>query len=158
MKKLLLITCLFILTVSLYAVPPRPSVSHGGCFHHSMDIAPFRSSSRYYSDSSVQKVSPPPTSTSGDRNILVIMVEFTDKKFDSSRRNKDVYETLLGKESESAGSMTMRKYYQDMSGGQLNLTFTVLGPYDLGHTMKYYGENVDGVPFDDIRDGDIALG
>lgn len=156
MKKLLFITCLFILAVSLSAVPPSPGASHGGCFHHSMDIAPFRSPSRYNSDSSVQKVSPPPTSTSGDRNILVIMVEFTDKKFDSSRRNKDVYETLLGKESESAGSMTMRKYYQDMSGGQLNLTFTVLGPYDLGQPIKHYGENVDGVPFDDIRDGDIV--
>ena len=152
MKKLLLITCLFILTVSLYAVPP----SRGSCFHRSMDIAPFRSPSRYYSDSSVQKVSPPSISTSGDRNILVIMVEFTDKKFDSSRRNKDFYETLLGKKNESSSSYTMRKYYQDMSGGQLNLTFTVLGPYDLEQPIKHYGENVDGVFGDDIGSGDIV--
>ena len=156
MKKLLLITCLFILAVSLSAVPPSPGASRGSCFHRSMDIAPFKSPSRYAYDSSVQKVSPPSISTSGDRNILVIMVEFSDKKFDPSRRNKDFYETLLGKKGESSSSYTMRKYYQDMSGGQLNLTFTVLGPYDLEQPIKHYGENVDGVFGDDIGSGDIV--
>ena len=156
MKKLIGIVILCLITAALYAVPPRPGVSHGGCFHHPMNIAPFRSPSRHAPDSSVQKISPPPTSTSGDRNILVIMVEFTDKKFDPSRSDKDFYETLLGKDGESSSSRTMRKYYQDMSNGQLNLTFTVLGPYDLGHTMKYYGENVDGVFGDDIRSGDLV--
>ena len=156
MKKLVGIVLLCLITAALYAVPPRPGTKQGGCLHHSMNIAPFRSPSKQAFDSSLQKSSSLSPAASGDRNLLVIMVEFTDKKFDSSRRDPDIYETMLGKEGEPAGSMTMRKYYQDMSGGRLNLTFTVLGPYDLGNEMAYYGANIDGIRYEDIRPGDLV--
>ncbi len=142
MKKLLLITCLFILTVSLYAVPPRPGAnpSSSGCINLSMPQTPFKSPSIPENTSSLRKSPSRSPAVSGDRNLLVILVDFDDVTFDPAR-DADYYETLLGKEGEPAGSYTMRQYFKDMSNGQLNLTFTVMGPYHLGHDMKYYGEN-----------------
>ena len=157
MKKLVGIVILFLITAALYAIPPMPGTKHGGCIHLPGTQAPFRSPSKQAADSSLQKISPLSTAVSGDRNLLVILVEFKDKKFDPSRRDPDFYETMLGKEGEPAGSMTMRKYYQDMSGGRLNLTFTVLGPYDLDNNMAYYGENIflDNYYFDKLP-GDLV--
>ena len=156
MKKLVAILMLCLITAALYAIPPTPGTKHEGCLHHSMNIAPFRSPSKQAADSSLQKISPLSPAPIENRNLLVILVNFTDKKFDPSRADPDFYETMLGKEGEPAGSMTMRKYYQDMSGGKLNLTFTVLGPYDLDNNMAYYGANIDGIAGNDIRRGDLV--
>ncbi|MBR4437383.1 MAG: hypothetical protein IKS89_06675, partial [Spirochaetales bacterium] len=90
MRKLVGIVLLCLITAALYAVPPRPGTKQGGCLHHSMNIAPFRSPSKQAFDSSLQKISPLSPAVGGDRNLLVIMVEFTDKKFDSSRRDPDI--------------------------------------------------------------------
>ena len=157
MKKLVGLIILFLIAAALYAVPPKTGTKHGGYIHLPGTQAPFRSPSKQVADSSLQKIPSLSTAVIGDRNILVILVEFKDKKFDPSRRDPDFYETMLGKEGEPAGSMTMRKYYQDMSGGRLNLTFTVFGPYDLGKNMAYYGENIflDSYYFDKLP-GDLV--
>ena len=157
MKKLVGIVLLCLIAAVLYAVPPKPGTKHVGCIHLPGTQAPFRSPSKQAADSSLQKISPHSPVVGGDRNLLVILVNFQDVTFNPSR-TADYYKTVLGKEDEPAGSMTIRKYYQDMSGGKLNLTFTVLGPYTLGHGKAHYGTNeIKGDDMDiDTLIGDIA--
>ena len=156
MKKLVGIVILFLITAALYAIPPMPGTKHGGCIHLPGTQAPFRSPSKQASDSSLQKISPLSTVVSGDRNLLVILVNFKNETPFSL--SAEYYEKLLGREGEPAESMSMRKYYQDMSGGKLNLTFTVLGPYTLDYGKAHYGTNEiksDGMDMDTLT-GDIA--
>ena len=156
MKKLVGILMLCLITAALYAVPPKPGTKHGGCIHLPGTQAPFRSPSRHNSDSSLQKISPLSPSVGGDRDILVILVNFKNETPFSL--SADYYEKLLGREGEPAESMSMRKYYQDMSGGKLNLTFTVIGPYTLDYGKAHYGTNEiksDGMDLDTLT-GDIA--
>ena len=157
MKKLACVLILCLLATALYAGPPMPGTKHGGCIHLPGTQAPFRSPSQYAADSSLQKISPLSPAVGGDRNILVILVNFQDVTFNPSR-TADYYKTFLGKEGEPAGSMTMRRYYQDMSGGKLNLTFTVIGPYTLDYDKAHYGTNEiksDDMDMDTLV-GDIA--
>ena len=157
MKKLVGIVILFLITAALYAIPPMPGTKHGGCIHLPGTQAPFRSPSKQAADSSLQKISPLSTAVSGDRNLLVILVNFTDKEFSilgdgaTKEKYRKHYLDLL-----QNNTYSMRKYYQDMSGGKLNLTFTVLGPYDLDNNMAYYGANIDGIAGNDIRRGDLV--
>jgi len=59
------------------------------------------------------------------------------------------YSEFLNGETES-----VRKYYQDMSRGNLNLEFDIYGPVKVSKTWNYYGENnSDG---DDLHDADLA--
>ena len=156
MRKIACIIILCLLAASLFAVPPKPGTKHGGCIHLPGTQAPFRSPSRHNSDSSLQKISPLSPSVGGDRDILVILVNFKNETPFSL--SADYYEKLLGREGEPAESMSMRKYYQDMSGGKLNLTFTVIGPYTLDYGKAHYGTNEiksDGMDMDTLT-GDIA--
>ncbi|MBR5916010.1 MAG: M6 family metalloprotease domain-containing protein [Spirochaetia bacterium] len=159
MKKLVGIVLLCLIAAVLYAVPPKPGTKHGGCIHLPGTQAPFRSPSKQASDSSLQKISPLSPAVGGDRNILVILVEFSDKQFsllgagatDEDYRN--YYLDLL-----QNNTYSMRKYYQDMSDGKLNLTFTVIGPYTLDHDKAHYGTNEiksDNMDLDTLT-GDIA--
>ena len=156
MRKIACIIILCLLAASLFAVPPKPGTKHGGCIHLPGTQAPFRSPSKQASDSSLQKISPLSPAVGGDRDILVILVNFKNETPFSL--SAEYYEKLLGREGEPAESMSMRKYYQDMSGGKLNLTFTVLGPYTLDYGKAHYGTNEiksDGMDMDTLT-GDIA--
>ena len=146
MKKLVGIVLLCLMAAALYAVPPMPGshTTHDGSQLPEINPVPFRSPSRHNADSSLQKISPLSTAASGDRNLLIILVNYDDLKFSilgagaTDEDYKNHYLDLL-----QNNTYSMRKYYQDMSGGQLNLTFTVLGPYNLDHNKTYYGENTE---------------
>ena len=147
MKKLVGIVLLCLITAALYAIPPMPGScpTHDGSQHPEINPVPFRSPSRHAADSTLQKSAPIAHPIIENRNLLVILGEFTDKKFsvlgagatDEDYRN--YYLDLL-----QNNTYSMRKYYQDMSGGRLNLTFTVIGPYNLDHNKAYYGAHADG--------------
>lgn len=47
-----------------------------------------------------------------------------------------VYSTFL-----NGNSLSVRKYYQDMSRNKLNLNFDIYGPVKVSKTWNYYGEN-----------------
>ena len=156
MKKLVGIVLLCLIATALFAVPPMPGTKHGGCIHLPGTQAPFKSPSKHNADSSLQKISPLYPAVGGNRDILVILVNFKNETPFSL--SAEYYEKLLGREGEPAESMSMRKYYQDMSSGKLNLTFTVLGPYTLDYGKAHYGTNEiksDGMNLDTLT-GDIA--
>ena len=163
MKKLVGIVLLCLMAAVLYAVPPMPGshTTHDGSQLPEINPVPFRSPSRHNADSSLQKSSPLSPAAIENRNLLVILVNFNDpnQRFSflgagaTDEDYRDYYLNLL-----QNNTYSMRKYYQDMSGGKLNLTFTVIGPYTLDHDKAHYGTNEiksDGTDLDTLT-GDIA--
>lgn len=100
----------------------------------------------------------------GSPKALVILAEFSDVKFVSGQKAKNVFEHFLkanGDESlpdgydSYTGSYKYRscrnygcvsEYFQDMSKGSFTPQFDVVGPYTLNNTSAYYGkgENDNG--------------
>jgi M6 family metalloprotease-like protein len=77
--------------------------------------------------------------STGSRKVLVILAAFSDAAFDSTSSTsyyKELFET-----GTASNSLTWRKYYQDMSNNNLNLTFDIYGPYTASNTHDYYGAN-----------------
>ncbi len=79
----------------------------------------------------------------GDKKVLVILVEFADKAF--SRSNSD-FQALMNETgfNQNGAQGSVNDYYKYASGGKLNLTAHVVGPYTLPHSMSYYGKNTYG--------------
>lgn len=89
---------------------------------------------------------------------LMIMVNFTDKKFQTPY---DTIDNMLNGENFTrkytvdyyyqgqrvrgtyTSSGSARKYFQDVSYGQYNPIFDVVGPYELKHDYAYYGSDDD---------------
>ena len=86
----------------------------------------------------------------GKKKGLVILVNFTDKKFTFTR---DDFHALVNEKgySKNGAQGSVSDYFRDQSYGKFELEFDVVGPYDLSHPMKYYGENDD-------RDDDVLPG
>ena len=163
MKKLVGLIILCLIATALYAVPPMPGshTTHDGSQLPEINPVPFKSPSKHAANSSLQKSSPLSPAAIENRNILVILVNFNDpnQRFSflgagaTDEDYRDYYLNLL-----QNNTYSMRKYYQDMSGGKLNLTFTVIGPYTLDHDKAHYGTNEiksDGTDLDTLT-GDIA--
>ena len=79
----------------------------------------------------------------GDRKVLVILVNFNDKKFSCTRDDFDRLINQNGYTLQGAHG-SVNDYYKEVSGGQLNLIGDVVGPYTLSRDMAYYGKNIDG--------------
>lgn len=79
----------------------------------------------------------------GDKRVLVILVNFNDKKFTCTRDDFNRLMNQTGYTSQGARG-SVHDYYKEASGGQLNLTCDVVGPYTLSRDMAYYGKNIDG--------------
>lgn len=81
---------------------------------------------------------------SGQKKGIVILANFSDKKFDEGNTST-VYDAMFNqvgyKGNNSYGSV--HDYFFDQSYGQLDLTFDVFGPVELSNTSSYYGENDD---------------
>lgn len=76
----------------------------------------------------------------GTRKFICILIGFTDKGFVKTRAE---FENLLnqpGYNGESANGSVF-DFYKENSYGQLNMSFTVAGPYTAAHDMAYYGAN-----------------
>jgi M6 family metalloprotease-like protein len=81
--------------------------------------------------------------TTGDRKLLCILMQFTDKSFTKSKTEFQNLFNQTGYTAEGAVG-SVREYYQENSYDQLNLTTTVVGPFTADHNMAYYGrENTD---------------
>ena len=82
----------------------------------------------------------------GDKNGLIILVEFQDISFASEDpiqawtdiANKPGY---IDRDSIAIGSVS--DYFYDQSYGKFKLTFDVVGPVKAAHNHEYYGENKD---------------
>ena len=83
--------------------------------------------------------------TSGSPKGLVILVEFSDVKFNSRYDvdAKDYFNDMINGEnfSQYGGTGSALKYFVDQSGGKFKPSFDVLGPVTLPNTQSYYGKN-----------------
>ena len=88
----------------------------------------------------------------GKKNGLVILVNFTDKKFTFTR---DDFNALANEKgySQNGAQGSVSDYFREQSYGKFELEFDVVGPYNLAHDMKYYGKNDDND--DDILPGEM---
>ena len=84
----------------------------------------------------------------GTRNVLVILVGFSDRSLDPGS-DPAFYEGIF----EDNGGLTWRKYYEDMSNGALSLTFAVVDVGDAPNGYAYYGANSGSF---DIRPGELV--
>ncbi len=81
----------------------------------------------------------------GDVHGIVILVEFSDKSFESATAKQD-FTNLLNQEGYSVNGATgsAKDYFKATTLGQFNPTFDVVGPYKLSGTVATYGENGAG--------------
>lgn len=82
------------------------------------------------------------TATGDDVHGLLLLVEFSDKKFDATNTLED-FEEMMNKEGyDYQGSIgSARDYFIAQSDGQFRPTFDVVGPITLDRPMSYYGGN-----------------
>lgn len=78
----------------------------------------------------------------GEQKSIVVLVEYSDLGF-SIDNPKDFYEEMLNGENFSAygTQASVRKYFDENSNGQFDLSFDIYGPITLPREMAYYGGN-----------------
>lgn len=77
----------------------------------------------------------------GKKKGLIILAEFTDKKFKTGH-NAAYYTRVANEEgftSTDGHVGSIHDYFMAQSGGLFDLTFDVVGPVQLAHNMAYYG-------------------
>ena len=83
------------------------------------------------------------THFTGKNRGLVILAEFTDKKF-KEQNDREKYHDILntrGYTTQEGFVGSVADYFYDQSDGQFELEFDVLGPYTTKYEYKHYGEN-----------------
>jgi M6 family metalloprotease-like protein len=86
--------------------------------------------------------------TTGNNNLLIILVSFADRAFTYTREDFDSLASQPGY-SRNGATGSVKDYYYDVSFGQLELNPTVAGPYTLSQPMAYYG--AAGPYFSDVN-------
>ena len=84
-----------------------------------------------------------PTAYKGEKRALVIMAEFTDKKF-AAGHGQEKFHDILNKKGYSTSEGfrgSAHDYFWDQSGHQFSLWFDVVGPYKLSQKYSFYGAN-----------------
>lgn len=82
------------------------------------------------------------TATGDDVHGLVLLVEFSDQKFNAANTPEDFKEMMNKEGYNYQGAIgSARDYFIAQSGGQFRPTFDVVGPITLDKTMAYYGGN-----------------
>ena len=78
----------------------------------------------------------------GTKKGLIILVEFTDVKFQSSTP-QSLYNKIANELNYKDGNFqgSVKDYFLAQSRGQFELDFDVVGPVQLSHNMAYYGGN-----------------
>lgn len=78
--------------------------------------------------------------TKGESNVLVILVEFSDVKFQSSTPQKD-FQSYMNDDGYSENGMrwSVREYFIKNSMGVFKPTIDVAAPVTLSNTRNYYG-------------------
>ncbi len=82
------------------------------------------------------------THYTGKKKGIVILMQFTDKKFRTGNDSL-LYTRILNEEGFSQGNFkgSVSDYFKAQSNGQFELDFDVCGPYTAKHNMSYYGKN-----------------
>ena len=77
----------------------------------------------------------------GKQKALVILVEFSDKSFDSSYNAHDYFDRMLNEEgfSDFGGTGCAAEYFRTCSGGRFELDLDLFGPVKLDYSYAYYG-------------------
>ena len=91
-----------------------------------------------------------PTSYTGSKKGIIILVNFADKTFNAAN-NQALFNNIANTEGFNQGNFngSMHDYFTSQSNGQFDLTFDVVGPVLLSQNYAYYGQNnSDG---DDMR-------
>lgn len=88
-----------------------------------------------------------PAQTEGEINVLTILVQFQDVKFEHPTSIKSYFENLMEGENfkhPSNGNIitgSVREYWEEASYGQLIVNSTVVGPYTANFNRAFYGTN-----------------
>ena len=83
----------------------------------------------------------------GSPRSLVVLVNFQDVQFTSSDPVAQFNQYFSGETQQNLGQyehnnvVSVRKYFEQSSGGQFTPQFDVVGPFTLSHDMAYYGED-----------------
>ncbi len=83
----------------------------------------------------------------GSPRSLVVLVNFQDVQFTSSDPVAQFTQYFSGESQQNLGQyehnnvVSVRKYFEQSSGGQFTPQFDVVGPFTLSHDMAYYGED-----------------
>ena len=83
------------------------------------------------------------TNYRGQKKGLVILCEFTDKKFVDAH-DRDKYRDILntpGYATNEGFRGSVADYFRDQSAGLFELNFDVVGPFTTVNDYKYYGQN-----------------
>lgn len=105
------------------------------------------------SKSSKQKAENKKVAFTGEKRGVLILVNFTDKKF-AAAHTRELYDKICN-ETNFSNSMgfksSVKDYFSAQSNGQFLPAFDVVGPVELTGTVAYYGEN--NAYTNDIRRG-----
>lgn len=99
-------------------------------------------SRRTLSRSGMHKAFGEPTTIKGQKKGIVILVNYSDKKFNASN-TQAVFNDRFNKVGYNATGYvgSVHDYFYDQSYGQFDLTFDVVGPVTLSKQYSYYGGN-----------------
>lgn len=80
----------------------------------------------------------------GKKKGLIILVQFTDKKF-KAQNTKEFFMRMANERGFNEGDFvgSVRDYFFDQSYGLLDIEFDVAGPYTLKNNCAFYGQNDD---------------
>lgn len=83
-----------------------------------------------------------PTSYTGEKKGIIIMVNFTDATFKASN-NQAYFSNIVNTEgfTDSRFKGSVHDYFTSQSNGQFDLTFDVVGPVTVSKNYAYYGQN-----------------
>ena len=94
----------------------------------------------------------------GQKRGLIILAEFKNKSFKSG--HDQVFFSRMCNEpgftSDEGFVGSIYDYFLAQSGGQMDLTFDVVGPVQLAHDYSYYGKD-KGMEGTDIRPGEMVV-
>src|SRR4051794_10084510 len=76
----------------------------------------------------------------GNLNVLVVLVEFADARI--TRPAAEYNDLFFSTGSVATGSVA--EFYREVSGGLVNVTGRVVGPFLLPHTLAEYAHNASG--------------
>lgn len=78
----------------------------------------------------------------GQKKGLIILVNFSDVKFDEQHTN-EMFQRIANEEGYSEGKFkgSITDYFKAQSNGQFELDFDVVGPVTVSKKASYYGEN-----------------
>ena len=91
----------------------------------------------------------------GKKKGLIILVEFSDKKFKAGH-DRTFFQRMAnepGFTTDDGFVGSVSDYFKDQSAGQFELDFDVAGPVQLPNTFAYYGHNLGG---GDARPGEMV--